>query len=75
MLEVLSMARWEQFEIWVQNGTQWEMLASFPDFDVASAVARTRSSRMRLVHSIFEDGSRVEEQTLAELGTIRNRPR
>ncbi|MBZ5522540.1 MAG: hypothetical protein LAP21_09910 [Acidobacteriia bacterium] len=67
------MDQWEQFEIWQQNGSQWEMLAFFPDFDVASAVARNRSSRMRLVHAIYQDGVIVDQQVLAELGTTRSR--
>ena len=67
------MEQWEQFEIWQQNGAQWEMLAFFLDFDVASAVARNRSSRMRLVHAIYQDGVVVDQQVLAELGTTRQR--
>jgi hypothetical protein len=67
------MEQWEQFEIWQQNGAQWEMLAFFLDFDVASAVARNRSSRMRLVHAIYQDGVVVNQQVLAELGATRQR--
>jgi hypothetical protein len=65
------MARWEQYEIWVQNGEKWEMLASFQDFEVASAVARNRSSRMRLIHASYEDGTVVTKDVLAELGATR----
>ena len=64
---------WEQFEIWRQNGNEWEMLAFFPDFEVASALARNRSSRMRLIHSIYQDGVVVEQKVLAELGVTRNK--
>jgi hypothetical protein len=49
------------------------MLAFFLDFDVASAVARNRSSRMRLVHAIYQDGVVVNQQVLAELGATRQR--
>jgi hypothetical protein len=69
----LPMEQWEQYEVWSQNGKQWEMLAFFQDFEVASAVARNRSSNMRLVHSVYQDGAMVEQQILAELGTTRSR--
>jgi hypothetical protein len=65
------MARWEQYEIWAQNGAKWEMVAAFDDFEVASAVARNRSSRMRLIHASYEDSRRVAEDVIAELGTTR----
>ena len=65
------MARWEQFEVWAQNGARWELVASFSDFEVASALARNRSTRMRLVHAVYEDGKRVEEDVLAEVGVTR----
>jgi hypothetical protein len=67
------MEQWEQFEVWSQNGTQWEMLAFFQDFEVASAVARNRSSNMRLIHAVYQDGAMIEQQILAELGTTRPR--
>jgi hypothetical protein len=67
------MDQWEQFEIWQQKDSQWEMLAFFQDFDVASAVARTRSSGMRLVHSFYQDGAVIDQQVLAELGATRTR--
>ncbi|HEV2963741.1 MAG TPA: hypothetical protein VG649_18080 [Candidatus Angelobacter sp.] len=68
------MARWEQYEIWVQNGVKWEMLASFPDFEVASAVARNRSSKMRLMLVTYEDSTVVSKDVIAELGSTRIEP-
>ena len=65
------MARWEQYEIWVQNGVKWEMLASFQDFEIASAVARNRFSEMRLIHAVYQDGKLVSQDVLAELGATR----
>jgi len=41
---------------------------------VASAVARNYTYRMKLVHAVFEDGRRVQEETLAELGATRHKP-
>ncbi|HEY6968909.1 MAG TPA: hypothetical protein VJA94_06885 [Candidatus Angelobacter sp.] len=66
------MARWEQFEVWTQNGSnRWEMIAAFSDFEIASAVARNRSSKMRLVHAIYENGKVLERDVLAEVGATR----
>jgi len=65
------MARWEQFEVWAQNGARWELIASFNDLEVASTLARNRSNRMRLVHAVYEDSKRVEEDVLAEVGVTR----
>jgi hypothetical protein len=68
------MARWEQYEIWVQNGEKWEMLASFLDFEVASAVARNRSSKMKLMLATYEDSTVVTKDVIAELGATRTEP-
>jgi hypothetical protein len=65
------MTRWEQYEVWVENSDKWEMLASFGDFEVASAMARSRSSRMRLVHAIYEEGKLISQDVLAEVGITR----
>lgn len=65
------MARWEQFEVWTLNGARWEMVASFNDFELASSVARNRSSRMRLIHAVYDEGKLVEQDILAELGSPR----
>jgi hypothetical protein len=68
------MATWEQYEIWGLNGEKWEMQASFHDFDVASAVARARGARVRLIHAVYEEDRRVKEDLLAELGATREHP-
>lgn len=68
------MARWEQYEIWVQSGERWEMLASFLDFEVASAVARNRSSKMKLMLATYEDNTVVTKDVIAELGATRTEP-
>lgn len=65
--------QWEQFEVWTQNGgNRWEMIGAFNDFEIASAVARNRSSKMRLVHAVYENGKVLEKDVLAELGATRN---
>ena len=66
------MARWEQFEVWTQNGSnRWEMIAAFSDFEIASTVARNRTSKMRLVHAVYENGKVLERDILAEVGATR----
>jgi hypothetical protein len=65
------MARWEQFEVWVLNGARWNMIAAFCDFELASIVSQNRSERMRLIHTIYENGKVVEQDILAELGNVR----
>lgn len=65
------MARWEQYEIWIHDRGKWDLIASFNDFEVASAVARNHASRMRLVHAIYEDHKLVSQDVLAELGITR----
>lgn len=65
------MGRWEQYEVWVQDGAKWEMIASFSDSELASAVVRTRSNRMRLIHAIYEEGKLVSQDVLAEVGATR----
>ncbi len=68
------MARIEQYEIWALNGEKWELVSAFRDFEVASAVARSRSTRVRLMHVIYEDGQVIEKQVLAEIGATREHP-
>jgi hypothetical protein len=65
------MARWEQYEVWTLYGGRWEMLASFGDFELAFAMARNRSSSMRLIHAIYENGKVVSSDILAEVGITR----
>ena len=68
------MAQWEQYEIWGLNGEKWEMQATFYDLDVASAVARARTARVRLIHAVYDGSQRVKEDVLAELGATREHP-
>ncbi len=68
------MPRWEQYEVRALNGERWECIATFKDFDVASALARSRTDRVRLIHAVYDDGKRVEEDLLAELGATRPHP-
>jgi len=70
------MDRFEQFEIWAtrpDSASRWEMVAAFADFEVASAVASRRGRRVRLVHSIYEEGKLVKQEVLAEVGDTSQR--
>ncbi|HYL91681.1 MAG TPA: hypothetical protein VEW69_00835 [Alphaproteobacteria bacterium] len=65
------MANWEQFQVWVQVNDRWELLAAFEDFEVASAVAKNYSTRIRLVHAVYEDEVLKSQDVLAEIGNTR----
>jgi|SRR5947207_10984231 len=67
------MIRQEQYEIWVQSSlNKWNMLGCFPDLDLASTIAKSRSARTRLVCVTFEYGKMISQESIAELGTPRN---
>jgi len=66
------MARWEQYEIWAHNGAKWEIVAAFSDFEIASALARKYSSRMRLIHVVYDGGKVVGQDILMEFGARRD---
>jgi len=68
------MARFEQFEIWEFNQGRWEFVASFKDFDVAQAMARTRRYRVRLMQVAYDNDKAVDQQVLTEIGATRDEP-
>ena len=68
------MATWEQYEIWVDNKGRWELVASFADFEVASAVFRNRTYRQRLIHAVYEEGKLSRQDIVAEVGSTRQEP-
>jgi hypothetical protein len=70
----LSVAHWEQFEVWRLNGERWELVGYFADFDMANAVVRNRTNRVRLIHAIYEDSTVIEKEVLMELGAPREQP-
>jgi len=65
------MGRWEEYQIWVQKNGRWEMVSAFSDFELASAVARNYSSRMRLIHATYEGNKIVGQDVLVEMGATR----
>lgn len=62
----------EHFEVCVLQHGRWEMLAAFPDFDVANALAQARNTRVRLVRAEFTDGKQIAADVLAEIGATRS---
>lgn len=62
---------WEQYEVWVLNDGRWEMAAWFNDFEVASAMASARNTRVRLIRATYEDGKKTASETIAEIGATR----
>lgn len=67
-----EMARWEQFEIYQMNGEKWELLGAFADLELAKTMARNRSTRMRLVRTVYDEGKQVEQDVIADLGATRD---
>ena len=70
----VSVAHWEQFEVWRLHENRWELVGYFPDFDMANAVVRNRTARVRLIHALYEDSTVVEKKVLMELGAPREHP-
>jgi hypothetical protein len=65
------MARWEQYEVWIQSGESWVLSSSFVDLDVATAAAQSRGTRVRLIHAAYEDSKLIGQQVIAEIGAVR----
>ena len=63
--------RWEQYEVWAMTKGKWEFIASFVDFEVASAVFRNRTYRQRMLHVVYEDKVMVKQEVIAEVGRTR----
>ena len=68
------MAQFAQFEIWENHGGRWEFVASFTDLDLANAIARQRSYRVRLMKVLYQDGRAVQQEVLTEIGATRQAP-
>jgi 4'-phosphopantetheinyl transferase EntD len=61
----------EQFEVSVLQQGRWELLAVFPDFDVANVLAQSRKNRVRVTRTEFAEGRQVAADVLAEIGATR----
>ncbi len=68
-----EIARWEQFEVYQWDGEKWRLLGAFPDLDVAKAMARTRSTRMRLVRTVYDECNQIEQDVIADLAAVQEK--
>ncbi len=68
------MTRFSQYELWVPSAERWQMIASFREFDVAYAVARGHGTRVRLMQVTYDSGKPVEQEMIADFGTMRDEP-
>ena len=69
-----QMAPFQQYEVWTMKGGKWEFVASFHDFDTAYAVAKNRSTRVRLLKVTYENEVAKEQEIIAEVGNVREEP-
>ncbi len=67
------MAKWKQYELWVQTAeSKWEIVGIFPTTELATAVANARSSsRARLIEVLYDGSKMLGQEIIAELGNIR----
>jgi hypothetical protein len=64
------MAKWSQYELWVQTGEKkWEMIGVFPDPELPTALAKARSRRARLIEVKYEGSKMLGQEVIAEIGT------
>jgi hypothetical protein len=69
------MAKWKQYELWVQTGeSKWEMMGVFPTPEIPTVVANARSTRSRLIEVLYEDSKLLGQEVIAELGADRHEP-
>jgi len=69
------MTRWEQFEVWIPEGTaDWRLKSSWHDLQVAWAAARARTGPVRLVLAKYEGSKAIEKRVIAEVGAMRSEP-
>jgi hypothetical protein len=53
---------------------RWEFVASFLAFEVAYALTKNRTERVRLLKVTYENGAPVEQEVIAEVGATREQP-
>jgi hypothetical protein len=65
------MAKWSQFELWVQTGEKkWEMVGVFPDAELPTTLAKSRSRRARVIEVRYDGDKMLGQEVIAELGVI-----
>jgi hypothetical protein len=66
------MAKWKQYELWVQTGdSKWEIIGIFPTTELATAMANARASRVRLIEVLYDGSKMLGQEIIAELGNTR----
>lgn len=65
------MSRVEQFEVLRLIGERWELIGAFPQLELATAVAQSRSANVRIVRVTYEEGKKVAEDMILDLGSTR----
>ncbi len=65
------MSQIEQFEVLQMAGEHWELVAAFPALDFATEIARSRGANVRIVRATYENGKRVAEDIILDLGATR----
>lgn len=66
------MAHLEQFEVLQLQNEKWELVAAFRELELATEVARNRRSNVRVVRAGYEDGKKISEEILLDLGSTRD---
>jgi hypothetical protein len=66
------MAKWKQYEIWVQTSeNKWEIVGIFPTTELATVVANSRAARARLIEVLYDGSKMLGQEIIAELGNTR----
>ena len=61
----------DQFEVLQSAAGRWELVASFPVLELATAIARSRGANVRIVRATYEDGKKTSEDIILDLGATR----
>jgi hypothetical protein len=70
--EASKMARWKQYELWVQSSeNKWEMVGVFPDAEMPALLARARNARARLIEVLYDGSKLLAQEVIAEIGVSR----
>jgi hypothetical protein len=66
------MAKWKQYEIWVQVAdNKWEIVGIFPTTELATLVANGRTARTRMIEVMYDGPKMLGQEIIAELGNTR----
>jgi hypothetical protein len=69
---LLLMAKWKQYELWVQTAqNKWEIVGLFPTTELATVVANARTARTRLIEVLYDGTKMMGQEIIAELGNTR----